>query len=82
MARGWESKSVEEQQSEAQKQPKDGKKRQLSPEEAKRMQRRKSLELAKLDVTHQLEHATNERHRELLAQELEYLDREIAATIA
>ncbi len=80
MARGWESKSVEEQQSEAQKQPTDGKKRQLSPEEAKRMQRRKSLELAKLNVKHQLENATNDRHRQLLEEELVYLDREIAAT--
>lgn len=79
MARGWESKSVEEQQSEAQTQPTDGNKRQLSPEEAKRMQRRRSLELAKLNVKHQLENATNERHRQMLEQEIAYLDREIAS---
>jgi hypothetical protein len=78
MARGWESKSVEEQQSEFSKPSSQDGKRATTKEEAARAQRVQALQLARANVRQQLERAQNERHKELLQRELEHLDREIA----
>ena len=75
MARGWESKSVESQQSEPQpasaKVPR-------SAEELERARKRESLELSKARITRELETATSEVHRTALQNALDYLNAELA----
>jgi hypothetical protein len=78
MARGWESKSVEEQQSEFGK--KSGEKKgPLSPNDEMRILHRQSLELNRARVLEQLKRSQNPRYREMLNTELEQLDRELAS---
>jgi hypothetical protein len=76
MARGWESKSVEEQQSEFGKSSGE-KKGPLSPDDEQRMLRRQSLELNRARVLEQLKRSQNPRYTEMLNRELEQLDREL-----
>ena len=75
MARGWESKSVESQQSEPD--PAQGKRR-LTAEQQERARKRESLELSRSRVRRELESATAEVHRTALQNALAYLDEEIA----
>lgn len=70
MARGFESKSVESQQEEAQR-PKNDRPA-LSAEEKARMQQRKVTELALATKRRELENATSDAHRA-------YLERAISA---
>jgi hypothetical protein len=76
MARGWESKSVEEQQAEFS--TNSGSTNQNVPqgEKAKSAERRR-LQLARTNVSNQLKVAQNPRYIELLTGELEELDRKI-----
>lgn len=75
MARGWESKSVESQQSEVSA----GKgKRKLSDEERAREQKRESLQLSRARVLHDLDQARTDVHRTALENALQYLDGELA----
>ena len=78
MARGWESKSVEEQQNEFGKNSGE-KKGPLSPDDEKRILHRQSLELNRARVLEQLKRSQNPRYTELLKKELEQLDRELAS---
>ena len=78
MARGWESKSVEAQQSEAMQKPSEARPR-LSPEAAARAREREILRLARQRVLQQLEKSTNPRHRSLLENELADLERKLAS---
>lgn len=79
MARGWESKSVESQMDDAkQEQPEDGNS-ELTVGQKKAKRARANLMLARAQVLHQLEAATNERYKEMLQQELNELDRQINA---
>jgi hypothetical protein len=69
VARGWESKSVEAQQAEAderssQRRPK------MSREEAAQFRERESLRLSRQKVLQQMEASTNPRHRKLLQDAL------------
>jgi hypothetical protein len=78
MARGWESKSVEEQQSLAQHQTitqeeKDALKRQ----NAEKMRKIQGLQLNRARIREQIERSTNERYKELLGRELEHLEQEL-----
>jgi len=77
MARGWESKSIEAQQSEARESSKPGPK--LSPQAAARMRERESLRLSRQRVLQQLERTQNPRHRALLQAELAALDERLSA---
>ena len=77
MARGWESKSVEEQQSSAKEGKPSG--RPATPQEIERRNQRLSLELTRARVAHELESAQNPRYRELLQTELAALDKRLAA---
>ena len=77
MARGWESKSVEDQQSAATaairaKDP-------LSEAEIERRHRRESLRLERVRVMHDLEAAHNPRYQQMLKLALAHLDQKIAA---
>ena len=78
MARGWESKSVEEQQSEFGKSSGE-KKGPLSPDDEKRLLHRQSLELNRARVLEQLKRSQNSRYTEMLNKELEQLERELGS---
>ena len=78
MARGWESKSVEAQQSEADEKPAHSRPR-LTAEAAARLRERESLRLSRQRVLQQLERAANPRLRLLLESELADLDQKLAA---
>jgi hypothetical protein len=72
MARGWESKSVEQQQAEATtsrsgNQP-------VSPEEAVKRRQRQGLTLSRQRVLQQLQLAQNPTHRQMLEKALADLD--------
>ena len=75
MARGWESKSVESQQSEPD--PTQGKRR-LTADEQERARKREGLELSRSRVLRELETATSDVHRAALQNALTFLDAEIA----
>jgi hypothetical protein len=72
MARGWESKSVEEQQAAATTQTES--KQRLTPEQAARKQQRDAIELSRRSVLQQLHSAQNPRHRQMLESALAELD--------
>jgi hypothetical protein len=71
MARGWESKSVEAQIETAQT----VQTRQMRPSERDRM--REGLLLTRIKVASDLKVSRNPRHRQILEQALQHLDREI-----
>ncbi|GAC1397450.1 MAG: hypothetical protein NVSMB56_12460 [Pyrinomonadaceae bacterium] len=79
MARGWESKSIadqiEEKDERDQHEPHVGK----DSEQARaRRSKIKSLQLSRSRIVAQLEHATNDNHREMLNRALHSLEAEIA----
>lgn len=77
MARGWESKSVEEQQAQAsvpQQQPRQP----LTPAQLAKERKQQGLKLARSRVLQQLENARNSQHREMLQNALADLDKQIA----
>lgn len=80
MARGWESKSVEEQQAEAGQQAASDNSRKppLAAEEQQRERERQGLALARTRVLQQLEAAADQRYAELLRRSLAELDARIA----
>jgi len=72
MARGWESKSVEEQQSAAAAEAES--KQRLTPEQAALNQAREAIELSRRRVVQQLQAAQNPRHRQMLESALSELE--------
>jgi hypothetical protein len=78
MARGWESKSVEQQQ-EASIERKTAR-APLSPEEQKRNRRREGLLLSRERLTQQLQAASNPRHRQMLEQAIAELERQLSSS--
>ena len=78
MARGWESKSVEEQQSQAQQQTvSQDEKDKLSREKAEKARKVQALKLNRARIREQMERSTNDRYKELLGRELEHLEQEL-----
>ena len=75
MARGWESKAVESQQDEAQSAP--TVRRDLTPDERARVQRRVMLELAVASTQAELLAACRPAHRDMLRLKLEALQAEL-----
>ena len=75
MARGFESKSVADQQESAQAEP-PSREKTIDPV---RLARRKQLELSRADVQRRLDGAQAEGHREMLRRALQALDADIAA---
>lgn len=73
MARGWESKSVEAQQADAEQKSTKSRTK-LSPEEAARAREKENLRLSRQQVLQQLERSQNARHRKLLEDELAELE--------
>jgi len=77
MARGFESKSVEEQQVEARREPATNQR--LTPEEIEGRRKRDGLLLSRKSVQSQLSSTTNAARREMLERALADLDRQVAA---
>lgn len=76
MARGWESKSVEQQQEEATSQASTHK-QPLTPEQILTVQKRQGLELSRKRILQQLETASNSRHRQMLEAALKDLESQL-----
>lgn len=76
MARGWESKAVEDQIA-ASEERKSAVKSAPTPAEIERESRRQSLLLSRAKVAGDLERARDQRHRTTLQQALEYIDSQI-----
>ena len=76
MARGWESKSVEEQQSEA-KSEKERPKIRLTPDEIAKCREKEGLVLSRNRVLQQLQSASSSAHRKMLELALADLDAQI-----
>jgi len=77
VARGWESKAVEQQQEEATAHVARGAR--LSPQQVAEKQKRQTLELSRARIAQQLEVAANPRHRQMLASALKDLDTQLAS---
>ncbi len=78
MARGWESKSVEEQVQEHQSRGEENKKRQLTPEQLESHRKREVLLLSRSRVQKDLQASQNPRHRDQLNSALADLESQIA----
>jgi len=76
VARGWESKSVQEQIAAARVREGDAKPH-LSPEQLAVAKKCDSLLLHRTRVLHDLENCSDERYRKTLANGLEYLESEL-----
>lgn len=76
MARGWESKSVELQQDDANSSTGEPK-RYLTPEQRELESRKKGLKLSRSRILEQLHSAENPRYRKILEQALAVLDEQI-----
>jgi hypothetical protein len=79
MARGWESKSVEEQQAAANTQVE--LKQRLTPEQSARKQQREAIELSRRRVLQQLDEVQNPRHRQMLEAALAELDERLTRLV-
>ena len=78
MARGWESKSVEDQVADAEAAKDDRAKRHLSQQERVRENQRQALLLSRTQIMGRLKAATNARYRAQLEQALEHLEKQLA----
>jgi hypothetical protein len=76
MARGWESKSVEEQQAAASTEIES--KQRLTPEQAAHKQQQQALQLSRCRVLAQIQSVRNPRHRQMLDMALAELDAQLA----
>jgi hypothetical protein len=76
MARGWESKAVEDQIAAAEER-KAGPKRARPPEEIELDSRRQGLLLSRAKVLRDIENVRDDRHRASLQQALDYIDTQI-----
>lgn len=80
MARGWESKSIEQQQEEVAEEATRRKGRmRLSLVEQRRNRERENLELARKRLVDQLEKARRAEHRQMLQQSLAEVERQLAS---
>lgn len=77
MARGWESKSVEEQQAEAVS-PVDKSKPELTPDQLANKRKRDGLILTRKRVLQQLETAQHPQHRKMLETAIAEVDGKLA----
>ncbi len=78
MARGWESKSVEEQMQAAEERKAAASRIALTAVEVERQKRREALELTKVRVERDLAAATNERYKLQLQAALEHVRKQLA----
>jgi hypothetical protein len=77
VARGWESKSVEDQISERAAEAKDSIKQKPSPFEIEQKSKKQGILLARTRTMTALEATQDDRYRELLQRTLDHLDSEL-----
>ena len=77
MARGWESKSVEDQIAASEDRKAAAAKRVRTADEVARESRKQGLLLSRRKITSDIENARDERHRASLQQALDYIDAQI-----
>ena len=79
MARGWESKAVEDQVAAAESEKANRGRRTLTDRERARLAHLQGLQLSRAKILHDLQSASasDERYRTMLQQALAHLDREI-----
>jgi len=78
MARGWESKAVDEQIAVAEEPKPAPNSKRLSPAQASALREMKILELSRARVTSDLESSQDPRYRSMLLRALEDLDAKLA----
>ena len=78
MARGWESKSVEDQMEIAKESGGKKEKQPLTDGEKKARHERDNLKLSRAYIVHQIEASTNERYTRSLQQALSEIDEKLA----
>ena len=78
MARGWESKDVESQVEAKKSMSAASTKGPKSPEEIRREQEKRDLQLSRTRIMNDLQTATHPNHRKSLEAALEHLDQKIA----
>lgn len=78
MARGWESKSVEEQIGEAEARQESRRKRRLTPFETDQLKRKEALMLERARIVREMERAYMRRHLVMLERGLAHIDSELA----
>ena len=79
MARGWESKSVEDQQADAEARRQKPASPPVSDTERERQARRMTLGLSRARVLQDLQTACHPSHRAMLEESLAFIDRELEA---
>jgi hypothetical protein len=77
VARGWESKSIEEQISEHEAESVKSSKNKLSCQEVEQRSKREGILLARLRTVNTLQSTRDERYRALLERTLAHLDEEL-----
>ena len=77
MARGWESKSVEDQINEREAESKKPGKKKPSPREIEQQTKREGILLARTRAAAAFESTRDERYRALLKRTLDFLDSEL-----
>jgi len=77
MARGWESKSVEDQIAASEDRKAAAAKKVRTADEIARESRKQGLLLSRAKIVRDIENARDERHRVALQQALEYIDGQI-----
>ena len=78
MARGWESKSVEEQISERQSEKQPSAKKKPTRQEIEKKTKREGILLARSRAATALESTRDDRYRALLQRTLDHLDEELS----
>ncbi|HEX4486377.1 MAG TPA: hypothetical protein VH088_08940 [Terriglobales bacterium] len=79
MARGWESKGIEEQQAEARDVRSDSNRKTLTPEEITKKQTIDALRLSRSRIVQQLETAQNPAYRKTLEAALADLNQKLSS---
>ena len=82
MARGWESKSVEDQIEEARRSQGPSEEDVKAPEELERERKIESLKLERSRLTEQLNRSRSEAYQRMIRQSLEAIEEEITALTA
>jgi hypothetical protein len=76
MARGWESKNIEDQQEQA-KMSTTGTKMQIDPQEQERNRKKRGLELALSKINSDLNNCRDDRHKQMLESAKADIDRQL-----
>jgi hypothetical protein len=79
VARGWESKSVEDQIAASEDRKAAAAKRVRTADEMERESRKQGLLLSRTKIARDIENARDQRHRAALQQALDYIDAQIKA---